>query len=178
VTHGVLLLVAVLTSAAADQPSPGQPTLSERYLARAIGFLESGQLGRARVALEQAIRHDPASAQAHYLLGRLDEQKLDWDAAAKSYEETLRHAPKMAEAHDRLAIVRGEQGRTAEAIAEFEQAATLRPDLFAVRYHIGALRRLGELLEQRGDCDGAATASAEADRLEKKADGQDLPDQG
>jgi Tfp pilus assembly protein PilF len=167
VTHGALLLVAVLASPAADHP-PGQPTLGERYLARAVGFIESGQLGRARVALEQAIRHDPRSAKAHFLLGRLDEQKPDWEAAARSYEEALRLAPKMAAAHDRLGFVRGEQGRAEEAIVAFGQAATLRPDLFGTRYHVGVLRRLGERLQERGDRAGAAAAFAEADRLDPK----------
>jgi Tfp pilus assembly protein PilF len=168
VTHGVLLLVALLASPATDQRPPAPPKIGERYLARAIGFIEDGQLGRARAALEQAVRHDPASAKARYLLGRLDEQKEDWEAAARSYEEALRLAPEMAVAHDRLGIVRGEQVRAADAIAELEQAARLRPDLFDVGHHVGALGRLGEILLQRGDCDGAAAAFAEADRLDKK----------
>ena len=37
------------------------------------------------------------------------------------------HAPAMAEAHDRLGFVLGQQGKIAEALAQFERAVQLRP---------------------------------------------------
>src|SRR6266850_2032040 len=42
------------------------------------------------------------------------------------------------EAHDRLGFVLGAQGRTDEAIAEFEQAIAIRPSFFDAQYHLGA----------------------------------------
>ena len=44
----------------------------------------------------------------------------------------------MASAHDRLGFVRGEQGRTEEALAGFAKAVALDPTLFDAQYHLGA----------------------------------------
>src|SRR4030095_17051216 len=46
--------------------------------------------------------------------------------------------PKHGAAHDRLVFVRGRQGRTGDAIAEFRQAVALSPGLFDAHYHLGA----------------------------------------
>ena len=44
----------------------------------------------------------------------------------------------MAVAYDRLGFVRGLQGATGEAIAAFQEAVRLDPQLFEARYHLGA----------------------------------------
>src|SRR5262245_30887678 len=63
--------------------------------------------------------------------GRLDE-------AASAYERAIRLAPRQAVLHDRLAFLRGRQGRTEEAIAGFRKAIALQPTLFDPHYHLGA----------------------------------------
>ena len=44
----------------------------------------------------------------------------------------------MAHACDRLGFALGQQGRTADAIARFRQAAAMSPQLFDAHYHLGA----------------------------------------
>src|SRR5262245_11934344 len=71
---------------------------------------------------------DRASARAHYLRGTTLEQQHDLAGAAVEYQAALERDPAMAVAHDRLGFVLGLQGRTADAIAEFERAVALQPD--------------------------------------------------
>ena len=69
-----------------------------------------------------------AEARRHYLLGTESEARRDLDAAARAYTEAIRVDPRMAVAHDRLGFVYGLQGRTADAIAEFERARECDPE--------------------------------------------------
>ena len=72
-------------------------------------FLDGGDLTRAAASLEAAIKRNPASADAHYVLGLVRERQRDQAAAAHG---PGRHSLRanMAEAHDRLGFVLGEQG--------------------------------------------------------------------
>ena len=66
----------------------------------------------ARSRLERALELDPRSAEAHYLLGTVEESASNLAGARREYEEAIRLAPRMAVAHDRLGFVRGLQGET------------------------------------------------------------------
>ena len=92
--------------------------------------LAGGVSGQERGAAGEAHRH--------YLLGTAAETRRDLDAAARAYSEAIRLDPRMAVAHDRLGFVYGLQGRTADAIAEFERARECDPKLFDAQYHLGA----------------------------------------
>ena len=98
--------------------------------------------------------------QALYARAAQLEQAGRLDDAAAAYESAIRGAPRLAEAHDRLAFVRGRQGRTAEAIEGFRKAIALRPDLFDAHYHLGAT------LWWTKDAKGAAAALRTAVRLQ------------
>ena len=114
------------------------PTLSPLKQGRAS--LEAGDLPRARGYIEAALARDPASAEAHFLLGLVREREKDFPAAAAAYTKAIEYAPRMAEAHDRLGFVLGQQGRTRDALLQFEQAVQLDPALFDAQYHLGATR--------------------------------------
>ena len=93
----------------------------------------------ALVAGVSGQEHAPTGeAYRHYKLGTEHETRRDLDAAARAYSEAIRLDPRLAVAHDRLGFVYGLQGRTADAIAEFERARECDPTLFDAHYHLGA----------------------------------------
>ena len=83
------------------------PNLSALRQGRAL--LEANDLERARSLIEAALARDPASADAHFLLGLVCERQKDLAAAATAYARAIEFAPRMAEAYDRLGFVRGQQ---------------------------------------------------------------------
>ena len=110
------LLLCFLVDGAAQERAPARDA-SSRLLAESRAFLNANDLERARAGIEKVLARDPASGDAHYLLGLLAERQKDLEAAAASYARAIQYAPRMAEAHDRLGFVRGQQGRTSDAIA-------------------------------------------------------------
>jgi tetratricopeptide (TPR) repeat protein len=99
--------------------------------------------GLAQTAGDKGARATPSAlARARALLeaGLVREREKDFPAAAAAYTEAIEYAPRLAEAHDRLGFVLGQQGRTQEALLQFEQAVHLNPALFDAQYHLGATR--------------------------------------
>ena len=95
-------------------------------------LLEANDIARAQSYIDAALQRDPASAEAHFLLGLLKERQKDFPAAAAAYTKTIGYAPRMAEAHDRLGFVLGQQGQTREAHPPVRRGGPARS---------GALRR-------------------------------------
>src|SRR5688572_30044749 len=77
-------------------------------------------------------------AHRQFVLGTRLEAQRQLEKAARAYEEAIHLDPRMAAAHDRLGFVYGLLGRTAEAVARFELAREIDPDLFDAHYHLGA----------------------------------------
>ena len=65
----------------------------------------------------------------------------DLDGAARELAEALRQDPRDATAHGNLAAVLARQGKTAEAIAHYEDALRLNPGDAAARRGLEDLRR-------------------------------------
>ena len=81
---------------------------------------------------------DRAAAQREYIHGTELEARKQLDEAALAYQQAIRTDPHLAVAHDRLGFVYGLQGRTADAVAQFERARQIDPGLFDAQYHLGA----------------------------------------
>ena len=109
-------------------------------LKQAQAWLDAGDLNRARSQIEAVLARDAASAEAHFLMGLLCERLKDFTAAATAYATAIGYAPRMAQARDRLGFVLGQQGKTAEALRQFEEAIHVDPTLFDAQYHLGATR--------------------------------------
>ena len=81
------------------------------------------------------------------------------EAAVKASEKALELAPGLAEAHVSRGLAHTVRRLEAEAVAEFEAAIELDPDLFAAWYFFG------RVLFQRGDLEGAARRFEQAERV-------------
>jgi len=108
----------------------------------------------------EAIRLNPAEADAHNTLGIALQRLGRLDEAAAAYAEAIRRRPGRATAHNNLGTVRQTQGRLEEAAAEYAVALRLEP-----RYG-GAHRNLGLVLGALGRDEEALAHLREAVRLD------------
>ena len=96
----------------------------------------------------QAIRCNPAMAEAHYNLGTVLQELGDLEPAAATYQEAIRLRPDMALAHNNLGNIYKQQRKTAEAISCYERAIELDPNQAEALINVGlVLRQQGQFLE-------------------------------
>jgi len=116
-----------------------------------LGFTMA-RLGKSEEALadyEKALELDPDCASAHLNLAVAFAQSGAFDTAESHYRKALSGKPN-AETHNGLAYVLSRQGRTEEAIAEFQKAIDVD------RHFTPAYNNLAGLLAKQGDLEGAA----------------------
>ncbi|MBI1797142.1 MAG: tetratricopeptide repeat protein [Candidatus Eisenbacteria bacterium] len=102
---------------------------------------------RARVVaeLDRQVADSPWNANALSLLANLDLVAGRYGAARSLLARALRVDPTLGRAHERLGIMAMDEGRTREAIAEFERERALNPHLTRVALRLGrAWQRLGD----------------------------------
>ena len=83
------------------------------------------------------ISKDPANGSLHFLLGYIEQQRGDWDAAFDHYTDSKRLEPGFAEVHNRLALTFYEADDGDNAIGEARTALSMDFD------DAGAYRMLG-----------------------------------
>jgi len=99
--------------------------------------------------IEQDIAHAREAARA----GRLDE-------ATRAYTAAIANSPESPFLYRELAAVERQQNRVDDALDHFRKARTLEPT------DVRSIVQIGEILESRGDFDGAVHAYSEAADLE------------
>ncbi len=109
----------------------------------------AGCAREALVELEAALRLDPRSAQANYMIGTLFE-RAGRDAEATARYAAAEHAPESVEAHLRLADAYSRAARVDEALPHYRRVLEAAPDTVAGRFgEAMALARLGRHREAR-----------------------------
>ncbi len=137
--------------------------LYRRELGKALA--ESGKLDEAIAALREAVRLDPGNAEAHDFLGMyLINAKGDFDAAATEFRAAIRCKPDDVDAHFNLGQVLFKRGRPADALAEFREAARLKPDFAPARLMCAVF-----LVDHSHDYDAALVEIQAAVRLNPDA---------
>ena len=110
--------------------------------------MELGQPDEATTSYEEALRLQPAFAEAHNNLGVARREQGQLDQAEASFREALRLKPAYAAAHNNLGQVLSRQGRLQEAAACFGHAVQAQLDFARAWQGLGdALRGLGRLDE-------------------------------
>ncbi len=84
---------------------------ADPFVGLATAYAQADQLDEARAALEQALRVDPASAQAHFNLGELARARGDADRARTHYEAALSDPVTRERAQARLAERAGSEAK-------------------------------------------------------------------
>lgn len=85
-----------------------------------VVYYQQTKLADAKRIFERALAARPDDAETHYLLGATELQLNELDAAEKSLNRALELKPQLPEARFGIAMLRQMQGRTQEAITEFE----------------------------------------------------------
>jgi TolB-like protein/Tfp pilus assembly protein PilF/tRNA A-37 threonylcarbamoyl transferase component Bud32 len=98
--------------------------LADTYLLLGSYWVEA--ITEAKAAAEQALKLDPALAEAHVSLGQI-KLWLDWDwsAARREFEQGISLNPSSALAHNQYAMYLATVGRVSDAIAEVKRALDL-----------------------------------------------------
>jgi tetratricopeptide (TPR) repeat protein/peroxiredoxin len=131
-------------------PFPGVTDAIEfgrNYLSYGSVFFQRGYMDQAEASFRIALRDDPSSAEALYGIGSvyLDQQKTA--EARESFEGALKlragYPDTLANSWNNLGLLAAREGRTGEAIGNFQEALKLSPD------HIIALDNLGSAYRQQ-----------------------------
>src|SRR4051812_6376020 len=138
------LVLLVIAAGPIPQPGAGLAGTSgavqtSALVQEGVALLKANRVADAAERFAEAARQDPRSAEARYYLGIVREQQRDLAGAEAEYRQAVALAP-LAAAHDRLGFVLGQRGKTEDAIAEFERAVAIDPNLADAQYHLGATR--------------------------------------
>ena len=130
-------------------PFPGVSETTEfgrNYLSYGSVFFERGYMEQAEHFFRLALRDDPSGAEALYGLGSVYLQQQKSAEARESFERAVRlqaHYPgTLPNAWNNLGLLAAREGRTEEAIQDFQRALTMDPD------HLIALQNLGNAYRQ------------------------------
>lgn len=119
----LLLLGGCVTTETGDGPKAGtQQQRLQAYLELARGYLEKRDFANARRPLENALRVDPTSAEAHVLMATVDLANGDKELADKQYREALRYDPKNSMAQNNYGTFLFSEGRYKEAAQHLKVA--------------------------------------------------------
>ena len=129
-------------------------TAARSYIEKGLEFYRNDEDTKAAEAFEQAIKLDPALAEAHFrlaltndALGRMKEAEEEYRKALESYKKYLatpEHS-KDPEAYYNLGQTYAGLHLYSEAVKEYRQATRLKPDDAAIHYDLGrALMKLAQ----------------------------------
>ena len=117
-------------------------------------------LAQAETAARKALGLDPSLAEAHASLALVQMERLEWTAAAASFQRALKNKPAYSSAHHWYAAYLVRRGQIEEALTEIRRAQALDP-LSAV-----VVAQLGAILLQARRYDEAIARSEDALRLD------------
>lgn len=102
-------------------------TAIAQLLREAATHLDAGQLAEAARCYTSVLHYDPDHADALQLLGVVQAQRGELEAAVGLLRRGLAHNPAAAEGHNNLGMVLHTLKRSDEAIASYEAAIALKP---------------------------------------------------
>ncbi len=118
---------------------PVAPTL-RILMARAHEAM--GDTARAGQVLERALEHDPSHEEALDRLALMRFGQKRYGEALRLYRKLLELVPDAAQHHSNLGATLYHLGQTREALASFERALALKPDLKMAQRGVADMRRL------------------------------------
>ena len=109
-------------------------------------FTHAGQMDKALVANQNAVRLDPKDINSHFNLGVILKELGKFKEAELSYSQALSLKPDYADAHNNLGNILKELGKLEQAEVSFNQAIALKPNSSQTHYNLGVvLKELGKL---------------------------------
>ncbi|MBA3590864.1 tetratricopeptide repeat protein [Methylibium sp.] len=138
----------VAGSVAFLQPRSGEPPREHEAWFERGEQAEETDPKAAEAAYRQAVALSPAYVHAYLNLGALLCEARRCDEAVELYEAALQHGAEDPLLHFNHAIALEDQGKPKEALASYERALVLNPDLADAHYNAGRLQQ--SLGDERG----------------------------
>jgi tetratricopeptide (TPR) repeat protein len=89
---------------------------------------QAGRLGEARAQCEDVLREEPRCVEALFLLALIDAQQGDFVASLAGFDRLICIEPTLADAYSNRGAALAALNRWDEALTNFDQAISLRPD--------------------------------------------------
>jgi Tfp pilus assembly protein PilF len=140
------LLAAVVACGGPEEKKAG-------YLAKAQGYIQEGNLPKARVALRNVLKIDPKDAEAYYLFAEVEEKEKNWKNAFGNYQRVVELVPDHERALMKLAKFYLEARVTDKVIEMTEKVLAKTPG------HIEAQTLTIAVQALKGDRAGALLAA-------------------
>ena len=106
------------------------------HLGLANSFEATGRGSEALAHYQEAIRLNPALAEAHFNLGVALAKRGDLTAATRCFQEAARLNPEDPQAHLNLGVALAQQSRLGQAIVEFQAVLRLDPANAAAKQYL------------------------------------------
>jgi type IV pilus assembly protein PilF len=119
----LLLIGGCVTVETGGPPAATTQQKLQAFLELARGYLEKQDYTNAKRPLEQALKVDPTSAEAHVLMATVYIADGDTQLAGREYKEALRHEPRNAMAQNNYGTFLFGEGRYKEAAQHLKIAA-------------------------------------------------------
>lgn len=107
------------------------------YTNQGVAQRRSNQLDEAVQSLQQALAYNESSANAHFELGQVFEQRGQMTEAVTAYQEAIKLDPNKSAGHARLAKVYATQGQHEAALKEYQEVLRLNPEDPAAHHGLG-----------------------------------------
>ncbi|MEE4299968.1 MAG: type IV pilus biogenesis/stability protein PilW [Pseudomonadales bacterium] len=114
--------VVTLPPSAPLEPAP-KPERVRAQVELAEGYIEVGDLKRARATVERALELDPRSWEAHDLYGRIYQLQGDAELAERHFRLALRAAPDASRVRNDYGVFLYQQARYDDAVEQLRHAA-------------------------------------------------------
>lgn len=114
--------VVTLPPSAPLEPAP-TPERVRAQLDLEEGYIEVGDLKRARATVERALGLDPGNWEAHGLNGRIYQLQGDAELAERQFRLAVRAAPDASRVRNDYGVFLYQQGRFADAVEQLRRAA-------------------------------------------------------
>ncbi len=119
----MVLLGGCITTETGGAKASSTPQRLQAFLDLARGYLEQRDYVHARPPLEQALKVDPTSAEAHVLMATVNLAEGDKQLAEREYKDALRHEPRNAMAQNNYGTFLFAEGKYKEAAEHLKVAA-------------------------------------------------------
>lgn len=118
-----LLLAGCITTETGGAKAGTNPQRVQAFLDLARGYLEQRDYVHARPPLEQALKVDPSSAEAHVLMATVNLAEGDKQLAEREYKDALRYEPRNAMAQNNYGTFLFSEGKYKQAAEHLKIAA-------------------------------------------------------
>lgn len=143
----VCALAAACAAAIAQQTPPPPPTSAtlqpqrtpglQPDLAEAAAMIREGRYATAVAKIDEALAADPKNPQARFLMGVVQTDEQQTDAAIATFQGLTQDYPELPEPYNNLAVIWAQQGKYEQARKALETALLARPDYGIAHENLG-----------------------------------------